>query len=230
VQEVRSAPWYACGTSTPANEAERLACTVVCAVMCVRNSQNRCEPKLVTGKRPAAQTKGIGARGVRSLFSTDLASFFAHLLRGKISIAARRHDTWPGPAEETFEMWWRQRISSACRLSCVRALSVVWLCSLQGDALLGQHSMQRARWCQSSSCTQRPAHMCASRHSTARVTTHDRTCWLLAVHCAACAPCGVSCCSGQASMTFMSKVDPGDHGIAQVQTRPAFYGERKRFH
>ena len=95
VQEVRSVPWYAYGTSTPANEAERLACTVVCAGMCVRNSQNRCEPKLVTGKRPAAQTKGVGARGARSHFSTDLVSFFAPLPRDKISCAARRHDTLP---------------------------------------------------------------------------------------------------------------------------------------
>ena len=48
------------------------------------SSQNRCEPELVVGKRPAAQTKGVGSRGVRSLFSTDLASFFARLPRGAL--------------------------------------------------------------------------------------------------------------------------------------------------
>ena len=84
--------------------------------------------------------------------------------------------------------------SSTCRLSCVSALSVVWMCSLQGDALFGQHSMQRARWCQSSSCTQRPAHMCASRHSTARGTGHDTLidhagCWLCTVRRACRASC-----------------------------------------
>ena len=70
-------------------------------------------------------------------------------------------------------------------------------------------------------------HTAAQAHSSARVTAHDRTWRLLAVHCAACAPCVVSCCSSQASMTSCrrSTIIPGI--IAQVQNSPGFLRRTK---
>ena len=194
-----------------------LSCS--CAVMCAAAARTVASPSssLGNGRRlkPRASAPAESGASFRRIWPP-----FSRAFPVELSCAARRYDIWPAQRRKFLMCGGDSRFpkrpdyharehSQSCGCARCRAMPCLdsTACNVHDGA-----SRRHAHI----------VHTAAQAHSTARVTAHDRTCRLLAVHCAACAPCVVSCCSSQASMTSCrrSTIIPGI--IAQVQNSPGF--------
>ena len=207
-----------------------MSCMLSCAVMCAAAARTVASPSssLGNGRRlkPRASAPAESRASFRRIWPP-----FSRAFPVELSCAARRYDIWPAQRRKFLMCGGDSRFpkrpdyharehSQSCGCARCRAMPCLdsTACNVHDGA-----SRRHAHI----------VHTAAQAHSTARVTAHDRTCRLLAVHCAACAPCVVSCCSSQASMTSCrrSTIIPGI-----IAHRPSselawlFSGERKRFH